>query len=133
MSYTPHTWVDQETITAAKLNNIEEGIDEASQSGSGGLLVETTFIDDGQYDKYYKTSITANNILNAYQTGSHIVFHCPSVEGGYNGECYTSLIGYLVPDTEAGRDEHIDVQYVDQINGVSRTQDGYIKLNIYVD
>ena len=34
MSYR-HTWVNNETITAAKLNNIEEGIQEAAQSGSG--------------------------------------------------------------------------------------------------
>lgn len=35
MSYTPHTWVDNETITAAKLNNLEEGVQEAAQSGGG--------------------------------------------------------------------------------------------------
>lgn len=29
MSYTKHTWVDDEVITAAKLNNIEEGIEGA--------------------------------------------------------------------------------------------------------
>ena len=31
MSYTPHTWTDGETITAAKMNNLEEGC-----SGGGG-------------------------------------------------------------------------------------------------
>lgn len=36
MSYTRHTWTDPETITAAKLNNIEDGIEEAAQSGGGG-------------------------------------------------------------------------------------------------
>lgn len=35
MSYVKHTWVDNETITASKLNNIEDGIDEAAQSGGG--------------------------------------------------------------------------------------------------
>lgn len=35
MSYTPRTWTSGEVITAAKLNNIEEGISEASQSGGG--------------------------------------------------------------------------------------------------
>lgn len=29
MSYTEHTWVDGETITAEKLNNLEEGVAEA--------------------------------------------------------------------------------------------------------
>ena len=40
MSYTPHTWVDNETITAAKLNNIEDGIQEGG-GGGGALIVET--------------------------------------------------------------------------------------------
>ena len=35
MSYDKHTWVDNETITATKLNNIEDGIKEAAQSGGG--------------------------------------------------------------------------------------------------
>lgn len=36
MSYEKHTWVNNETITAAKMNNIEDGIEEAAQSGGGG-------------------------------------------------------------------------------------------------
>ena len=37
MSCTPHTWIDGETITAAKMNAIEEGIEEAASSGGGGV------------------------------------------------------------------------------------------------
>lgn len=36
MSYTKHTWVDDETITAAKMNNIEDGV--TSASGSNPLI-----------------------------------------------------------------------------------------------
>lgn len=36
MSYTKHTWTNGETITAAKLNNIENGI-EAATSGDSGI------------------------------------------------------------------------------------------------
>lgn len=36
MSYEKHEWVNNETITASKLNNIEDGIEEAAQSGGGG-------------------------------------------------------------------------------------------------
>lgn len=50
MSYTPHTWVDNETITAEKLNNIEDGVQEAAQSGGGGMLVH---ISDGTLDKTF--------------------------------------------------------------------------------
>ena len=36
MSYEQHEWTTGETITAAKMNNIEDGIAEAAQSGGGG-------------------------------------------------------------------------------------------------
>lgn len=38
MAYEKHEWVNGETITAEKMNNIEEGIAEASQSGGGGNM-----------------------------------------------------------------------------------------------
>lgn len=44
MSYTKHTWTDGETITAAKLNNIENGI-EAGASGDSGLGFMTVTVD----------------------------------------------------------------------------------------
>lgn len=51
MSYEKHTWVNNETITAAKLNNIEDGIEEAAQSGGGGydLVILGTTAEDSQY------------------------------------------------------------------------------------
>ena len=45
MSYTKHTWTDGELVTAAKMNNIENGIEEAS-SGGGVLVVHATPSDD---------------------------------------------------------------------------------------
>lgn len=52
MSYTPHTWQTGETITAAKLNNIEEGISEAAQSGGGGYdaVIRLTHSNDSGAD-----------------------------------------------------------------------------------
>lgn len=51
MSYSKHEWVTNETITAAKMNNIETGIEEAAQSGGGGAVI---IIDDGTaLDKTY--------------------------------------------------------------------------------
>ena len=37
MAYTPHTWVHNETITAALMNNIEDGIQECRHN----LMTET--------------------------------------------------------------------------------------------
>ena len=41
MSYSPHTWVNNETITYQKLNNIEEGVQESISAVQGmvGLMV----------------------------------------------------------------------------------------------
>ena len=36
MSYETHTWESGETITAEKLNNLEDGVQEALDGGSGG-------------------------------------------------------------------------------------------------
>lgn len=45
MSYTKHTWTDGELVTATKMNNIENGIEEAS-SGGGVLMVNGTWNDN---------------------------------------------------------------------------------------
>ena len=58
MSYTPHTWVNNETITAAKLNNIEDGVQEAAQSGGG-------------YDAVFKGNTYASNYDVAYVSGDY--------------------------------------------------------------
>ena len=49
MSYTKHTWSDGELVTAAKMNNIENGIEEASSGG--GVLVVHMNTESGVLDK----------------------------------------------------------------------------------
>ena len=51
MSYTPHTWENDALITAAKMNNIEEGIAEGG-GGSGSILFVTN--DDGMLGKTWQ-------------------------------------------------------------------------------
>lgn len=41
MAYIKNTWATGDTITAAKMNNIEDGIEEAAQSGGGGAVIIT--------------------------------------------------------------------------------------------
>lgn len=50
MSYTPYTWQSGDTVTAARLNNIEQGV-----ANAGGVLVVNAVIsDDSVYlDKTY--------------------------------------------------------------------------------
>lgn len=58
MSYTRHTWIEDESVTYEKLNNIEEGIQEAAQSGGGYDLVL-------DYDIFTTTcSILSGDILD---------------------------------------------------------------------
>jgi hypothetical protein len=55
MSYTKHTWVDGELVTAAKMNNIENGIEEASSGGgSGGGVLVVHQDTDGKLDKTWQ-------------------------------------------------------------------------------
>ena len=67
MSYEKQTWTTGETITAAKLNHMEEGIEDAG--GSGGVLVvhETVTGTVHTLDK------TWAEILAAAQTGGAFV------------------------------------------------------------
>ena len=63
MAYTPHTWSDDETITASKLNNMEQGI-----AGGGGVLVCTSSYDDGDY----VLNKTAGEIYDALVAGTPV-------------------------------------------------------------
>lgn len=53
MSYTPTTWATGDTVTAALLNKMEQGISAASSGGGGGsgggVLVVTATLSSGTY------------------------------------------------------------------------------------
>lgn len=57
MAYVEHEWVNGETITAEKMNNIEEGIVEASQSGGGGYDAEVSIYHDNNSASDYICTI----------------------------------------------------------------------------
>ena len=61
MSYTKHTWENGETITAEKLNNLENGI-----VGGDGFIIEFSF-NEGKLDK------TASEIRNAFYSGQRCI------------------------------------------------------------
>ena len=50
MSYEPNEWQSGDTVTAAHLNRIEQGIAEAAESGGGGLLLIDYTLSDGGSD-----------------------------------------------------------------------------------
>ena len=64
MAYEQHEWVNGETITAAKMNNIEEGIAEAAQSGGGGYDAEVKIYHDNNSSHDYELTIVSGNFAD---------------------------------------------------------------------
>lgn len=87
MSYTKHTWTDGELVTATKMNNIENGIEEAS-SGGGVLVVTDT---DGTLDKTWQEIHDAD--LAVIRDGDHRY----SVYAAYQGKG-TYDVSYFAAD-----------------------------------
>ena len=68
MSYTAHTWTNGETITAAKMNNLEEGIAEAAQSGGGyDLIIRLSNIADAGDFSDSDISLVSGSYLDAME------------------------------------------------------------------
>ena len=69
MSYTKTTWETGDTITAEKLNNIEDGV-EAASSGSGGPLIVSLNTEG----LYRFTDATFEDISEAFLNGRPIIW-----------------------------------------------------------
>ena len=66
--YEPHTWVAGETVTASKLNNMEQGI--ANSGGGGGVAVYAEY--DSENDVTNITSHTWQEIYDAVEAGNFV-------------------------------------------------------------
>ena len=64
MSYIKHTWVDNETITASKLNNIEDGIDEVNEKIASGNIYDAVV-------SIYHDNISVHNYEITIESGSY--------------------------------------------------------------
>lgn len=82
MSYTKHTWTDGELVTATKMNNIENGIEEAS-SGGGVLVVHATPSEDAiTLDKTWqdiKDADAVSVIFDIAEANSRNFYFCAAV------------------------------------------------------
>lgn len=76
MSYTRHNWVCGEVINDAKMNNIEDGIEEALEccdgGGSVGALILTETVTESGSTTRYELSETAQTIFDALIAGRPI-------------------------------------------------------------
>lgn len=108
MSYTAHEWETGETITAAKLNNLETGVQEAAQSGGGGVLVCTCEYSSALND--YALDKTVQEIYDAFMSGTpvYIKYQYGTLGPSGTGGSYTShthlapvikVYGYAYTDT----------------------------------
>ena len=83
MSYTKQTWTTGETITADKLNHMEDGIDGAGgSSSSGGFYIITgkVPVDGGDIGFIPSSNTLGSGIASALQAGQ-----IPIVEATING------------------------------------------------
>lgn len=77
MSYTPNTWQTGDTITAAKLNNMEQGI-----ASAGGVLIVNE--SNKTLDKTWQTISDAGfSVLHSQLNGQLLQFGCVEDEGDY--------------------------------------------------
>lgn len=72
MSYTPTNWKSGDVVTSAKLNNIEQGIANAT------LLVNATQSDSG-----LTCDTKASVMYNAITNGQTIVINIPEIGGAF--------------------------------------------------
>ena len=81
MSYTKHTWVDGEVITADKLNNIEEGIEgvQESEPAPSAFIVNI----EQHEDTYYYLDKTWREIYDAFLAGPVWIVQLTTDSGQY--------------------------------------------------
>ena len=66
MSYTPYTWSSGDTVTASRLNNIEQGVANAGGSDILYLIATGEVVYDAEEGFAAKTSYTATDLQNAF-------------------------------------------------------------------
>lgn len=102
--------------------------------GSSALVVDFAYVDGGDYDKYLKSSETGENIVDAYESGTMVIFKLPEVESFGMPELTTTLVAYCA-DAEnyqfrTGAD---DIFSNCSINKVFTGEDGYVHIKFYID
>ena len=69
MAYTKNTWANGDVVTSAKLNNMEQGIYDASEGGRGVLLVTGTYHSE---DDYWTIDKTVAEVAEAIESGMNV-------------------------------------------------------------
>lgn len=136
MSYTPTEWKNGDTITAEKLNNIEEGIE-----NNEALVVEFDYYQNPEnvYDAYLISKTPITNAIAAFKTGKTVVFHTPFIERFEIKESYLKTVSlYLNELTNDGVTDRFMVDYTGldgTLNFANAYVDnsGYYHVDLYID
>lgn len=105
MSYTPTVWANGDTITATKLNKMENGIaDAGSGGGGGGALIVTATSSEGQYGTEWTCDKTAAEMWTAFLSGVVIIMMAEDlgvlVSSAYGGQSGYGFYTYDGIDTD---------------------------------
>lgn len=121
---------DKEKVLA--VNEAGTGLEwtEASGGGGGATVFNLTAEDfDGETYYYTSSAFDADDVLDAYFSGSPVMVHFPA--GGYNRETVLSLVSAVkVPVGEGTPSMTFGSNDTITFSGVT---DGYLQFSVYVD
>lgn len=113
MAYEKQTWITGEIITQEKLNHMEDGIENASDSGSGNYEIKV--LNNGDYNtspgnskKITGFSIdktNGNEIKNAFLNGQEVFFLIDVYDDG------KTLYKFILLDIGSGGSGHAEFQF----------------------
>ena len=93
MSYNSTTWVTGDTITAAKLNNIESGIQESTNTNKLYLCTDTEGTLNHSYNDI-KNALLANKNIWVQQTFENGIGYLLLQKITYDQEMYMAIFPY---------------------------------------
>ena len=90
MAYEKHTWETGETITAEKLNNLEDGVQEAASGDSRFMIINITATQISSGGEWTASAdVTYNDIKTAYDNNKIIIANIVEQSYGAPSDYYT--------------------------------------------
>lgn len=128
MSYEKQTWQSGDTITATKLNHIEDGI----ANGGRSMVIEMTFDRPAQN---YTSTVLYSDVVDAYKSGTPILVHVPKQLDYTQSEIWMTITGYKPKDLDMEQDMDIwgfDTSFADLVQNFFDSN-GIFTAQFYVD
>ena len=94
MSYEKHTWETGETITAEKLNNLEDGVASGGE-GSNNFFVKFTITYDQSGNPIVTSDKTLKEIVDAHKDGKNVCGYSEFLYGTEDNYDFTRGIYHL--------------------------------------